>query len=1603
MGSEIREELARARERLLDLTLRNRLLNFRPTKRTTVRIVDELPASIWSMLVDQDRSLAFLAREEHERIRDGSTAVARMDQVPAGEATESRADEDLFEGQSFSLPALPAAGEEEAGGEAEEPARRHVDRYLQTALAGEALQTNLLRIYRAANSALSERGVNLLFLAMGFVEWRQPADADRLLLAPLLLVPVVLDRTSARRRFKLSASDEDPVINPCLAAMLQRDFDIELPPEPESWEDFDVDGYLAQAGAAIAGQAGWRVAPEMVLGLFSFTKYLMYVDMDPDRWPEDRPLTGHPLIRAMCGEPLTAEEGLFEPASAGRELPPEEVFQVVDADSSQQQAIQAAKAGASFVLEGPPGTGKSQTITNLIAECLAAGRTVLFVSEKMAALEVVKRRLDKVGLGEFCLELHSTKANRRAVAAELAAALEKGRSGGGRTFEGADRLQRVRDRLNAFVRALHAPLGAAGLTAYDAMGRVALLKEIPDVDCEMPGVEHWTAEDFGAYRDAVRRLGRTLEAVGPVDEHPFRGCRLTAVTGSVQRSAKELLGKLTAALECVRATSAELAGMLGAGRPATIDGARRSLQAARVVGESPEPEARLLSEDLWDEPSDEARSLLETIREYTRHLGLLKGRYTVESLEQVDWPGMAERCDRYWWSFTRWFRPAYWRDRKALKLATAPEHHPDKEERKADLKRLARAAQVRGELAAGGEVGGRYFGPAWRGAEGDWDALLGMADWLRRFRTLIRDRLVGAAGIERAGAGGDRAALAAAVESLAGQLAAWEQSWTALRELLKVDDPGLFDASVAETGLDELHARLARMAEAGESLFAWGQYQEALQACQNGPLADFVDKAAHDRGIEPEVLALAMDKQYHRLLAEAALAEREPLRSFSGGDYEAHRLEFARLDRQWVATTRRRLTALLASERPDGRMEGARSSQLGILQGEVRRKRGGRSIRRLLTDAADVIGRLKPCFMMSPLSVAQFLDAGGLRFDVVVFDEASQVEPADALGAIARGGQLVLVGDSKQLPPTSFFSRLGGEGDGGEAGEGAAGIADMESILDRGEMSLPRLRLRWHYRSRHESLISFSNRRFYDGDLVVFPSSHADTPRLGLSMVYEPGDLYDRGRGQTNHGQARRIAEWVFRHARGNPTLSLGVGAFSQRQQQAIWDEIERLRVADDSLEEFFDRNKDEPFFVKNLETIQGDERDVILLSVGYGLGGPGERLSMNFGPLNQDGGWRRMNVLITRARRRCVVFSSIRGEDFDLSATDARGVHALKGYLDYARTGILGDGPGGGAAAGGAFEQAVYNALTERGVKLDRHVGWAGSAIDMAVVDPDRPGRYVLGIECDGAVYRDAVTARDRDRGRPGVLEGLGWRIHRVWATDWFRTPTRELERAIQAIERARAGRLPAMTEAIGAVDVPEPATSAEGEGEDTAAAVPTVPYEQYVTSRTASTEAFYTCPIEEIAGIVAEAVEVEGPIHRRELSRRVCAAWGITRLGSRVERRIDLAVAACLAERSIVDRQGFCWPAGMTDPPIRRRDGDARDIDLICPEEIALAARLLLKAQFGMDQADLVTQTARLLGFARAGDKVTARVNEIINADLDAGRIERNGQGNLIVPSDV
>ncbi len=717
-----------------------------------------------------------------------------------------------------------------------------------------------------------------------------------------------------------------------------------------------------------------------------------------------------------------------------------------------------------------------------------------------------------------------------------------------------------------------------------------------------------------------------------------------------------------------------------------------------------------------------------------------------------------------------------------------------------------------------------------------------------------------------------------------------DESWQFLTQLFDTDQDISTGITLGRAPLGDLHAWLTTRAGDAHRIQEWTCFRDVQREVAKAGVLPILEEVLR-REVRLMEAADAFRTRFLRLWLDAIHAEVPALRQFSTENQDRVIERFRALDRGSVASAPGRIRNLMLS-RPDRPAAAAGdapgSSELATLLREVNKKRRHLPLRKLFAAIPSLLPRLKPCLMMSPLAVSTYLQSPDLQFDLVIFDEASQVRPYDAVCAIYRGRQLVVAGDQKQLPPTSFFERAL-EGDSPAADETEdeeTALSDFESVLDVCcTLGLPRRRLRWHYRSRREGLIAFANHHVYANELVTFPSVHDLQGNPAVAFEYVAAGRWKTGAsGGFNVVEARRTAELVLEHFREHPEESLGVIAFSQRQQLRILDELEHLRLANPDLEEFFGEGRDEPFFVKNLENVQGDERDVIFLSVGYGPDEVGGVIRHNFGPLNRHGGERRLNVAVTRARQRMIVVSSLRAENIDLSRTKAFGARMLRAYLDYAehgpetlRAAITEDGD---REFDSPFEREVQEELTRQRLTVHRQVGCGGFRIDLAVVDPSAPGRYLLGVECDGATYHSSATARDRDRLRQEVLESLGWHICRIWSTDWVRDRGAQVRRVLAALEKARRQPPPSPPPSpTSPVPLPQEKHGPESGGRSV---VPTHP-------APANYDSIDAVPSSTIKEELIRFLQAYGATESDDLIQALARRLGFKRVGKRIQARIE------------------------------------------------------------------------------------------------------------------
>jgi very-short-patch-repair endonuclease len=1539
-----------SREELLDLGLRNPLLNYRPSRARGVEVVDELPVEVFRILVREGRPMSFVAAPEKPEDDDDKLLVQPRDEDGEGGTPD-----------------------------------RHVDTRLQTNLASARLQSRLLKTERDARTFIEEQGVNILYLALGMLRWYEAESSQESRKAPLILVPVALERSNVRARFRLLYTEEEIEQNLPLVNKLRVEFGADFP-EMLPQEELDAQSYFDDVEASIRHLPRWSVDRDAVaLGFFSFGKLLMYRDLDEGNWPRGRGPADHPVIRTLFDDNShESPSQLPEDEHLDMHVNPADVHQVVDADSSQTLALLDVKGGRSLVIQGPPGTGKSQTITNLIAEAVGYGKTVLFVAEKMAALEVVKRRLDAVGLGEACMELHSRKTNKRAVLQELERTIRLGRPMLEEAEDDLSILTDLRDRLNAYSEAMNAPIGESGMTPYRAIGELVRLgpeaAALPRLGFE--SMRDWSGTDFRRRQGLVEELQTQLFDMGVPSQNPFYGSTRTVLVPTEQARIAQALLAAQGSTRALRESAADLAATLGLTPPATRQDAETLCRAARRATEAPRLEGVRLRSGEWQARSDQLRTLIDAGEGYSE----VRARYD-ETLIPEAWDQDLLETRQHLANYgSKWWRPLsgnYRQARDRLEGLCREPMPQGVDEQLALVDAVLEVQRHRKVLSEYETLGANLFGAQWQGERSDWPVLAGLLGWIVDLYREVGEGQLPEGLIDFLAGDPAIVGLEQKISTTEGALVDYGSAFDALTELLELAEGRR--ASLTEqplTTLESIFEAWHRNLDRLRSLVTYNQLSETL-------LQEGLEGVLRQAESWPEAATGLVDAYRYTWfegLVEQAFRERPALVKFDRVNHEYVAEKFRELDKLVIEHNRARLAHAHWRGVPTHEAGG----QLGVLKREIQKKRRHLPIRQLVNRAGEAIQAIKPVFMMSPLSIANFLEPGALDFDLVVFDEASQVRPVEALGAIARGKQVVVVGDGKQLPPTSFFDRLVGAEDADEKSM----TADLESVLGLfSAQGAPERMLRWHYRSRHESLITVSNHEFYEDRLVVFPSPDKGREDVGLVYHYLPDTVYDRGGTSSNVGEAKKVAEAVMEHARNRPHLTLGVAAFSTAQMQAIEDQLEILRRSDPSCEGFFVAHPYEPFFVKNLENVQGDERDVVFISVGYGRIAGGY-VPMSFGPLNLDGGERRLNVLITRARRICAVFTNLSADDIDLGRSNARGVRALKTFLKYAKEGQLDVPVATGREPDSPFEESVLAALQRVGYQVETQVGSAGFFIDLAVVDPERPGRYLLGVECDGATYHSARSARDRDRLRQEVLESLGWRIHRIWSTDWFRNPEGEIKRLVGSIEEAKLYGEPLQENGHSTQDR---ATDIVRDEELASAEISTIPKYETADIRISFHGEFHQASPDSLGDVVANIVEVESPIHLQELSRRVTEAAYISRTGSRIRAVIEAAVRSAVRRRKVHRNGDFLWHPEMQAAPLRDRSelpNASKKLEFVASEEIEAAIGKVVTDAYGIDREEIPGAVLRLLlGFKRATEVAQRQVTKVLDGMIAQGRlIEEN-----------
>ena len=1524
------------KKKLLDIGLRNQLLNFKPQRLSNLKIdLSSGLDAVYATLVDKEKTLKLAPMVEADKVKD------RM---------------------------------------------LYLEDY-------EAKQRQLRTIRSSARKSLAEKGVNILYMTFGMLHWKESGANGQEMMAPLLLVPVSLEHASTFDPYELQVAEGEIVVNPTLLFKLENDFQLTELPDME--EEEQPSAFVHRFVEALH-QPQWTLEEEIYISLLSFQKINMYRDMQQHR---DR-LYYNKIVRALCGvkgDFSVDEEAIREVGTRydhDGNIKPTDTFHIVDADASQADAILLARKGVSFVLQGPPGTGKSQTITNIIATLLADGKKVLFVAEKEAALSVVQNRLAEHGMGDFCLMIDNDKARKKDILQQIDNCIAQPKL---RLKSDIDdrlhELEEKRGRLNRYYQQLTLEVLPLRKSLYDICGEIASRSAMPDVVFDIPDVASIDGDKLRQLRNIVKDY---IAAVGPYDsvqQNPWFGSTLTEVGVNQQAQVAQTLADASSHLRQIEQTMDEVVLSMGLPLESGTDMLQPMLQVLSVLSTPVDYPAEWLTLDTLDQvqgllPKTERDAMIrqqqEVSEEQEKLFVEITQKYEKDVLE-ID-PTMLDRFRSDYGGLMRGLNAQYRKDISTL-ASYSRQGKPDYDEALALLKQVKQYRELQGQKQTLDQQ-----------VQGLQPIL--HAEQMRQLMQLYgidpsaMSHLVAREETARQ-AQGAYAKLQTLVDSGALSTVKGYFSEQAWQQISKQSNLPLAD-------------RLQQCADHIEALRDWNGYRQARTAASQAGIASFIDAVEqNDAPIPKACLEEVFVKHFYQQLLETLLhdARFADVSTFRQTAIMQLVADFRALDVEQLRIAQEKVRVQLIQSIPDFSFSNSAGSEIGTLKREIQKKRGQKPLRVLFQQIPNIITHIKPCFLMSPLAISAYLS--DMEFDLVIFDEASQVFPENAIGAIMRGKQLIVVGDDRQLPPTNFFKAATMEVDDEEADDDTA----FESILDQSATVLPTMTLQWHYRSKSESLIAFSNAEIYNSRLISFPTrditSHGHTADLGVECVYVADGVYDRGGRKDNVVEANRVIDLMKDHFLRFPKRSLGVVTFSEAQMDCIDRELLRRLKEDDELKRLYEQSvarEKEPFILKNLENIQGDERDTIIMSVGYGRDAQG-KLYNNMGPITRDGGYRRLNVAITRAKYNVKLVCSILPEDIridEANNTPTNGLRLLKSYIDYAQRGkvaIENDlRVSAAAVVDTAFEESVYQFLVAKGYQVDRLVGTSSFRINLAVVHPEVEKGYLLAIECDGSAYLSSRTARERDRVRPTMLRGMGWRLLRLWATDWVRDRAHQEERLLNAINAAIEERpfeeVPetvlspmALSELAGSqervadapVDNHEPPVFDEPaiDPPDIPVDAPFVPYVE-------ATWDDRRMPKDNILHLI----EVEQPIAFDALCEKVASHL------SKVPKNLADTIRDMLSREAVTtDPLGFITCRGFDLNKLQSRvpaEGEKpRLVDRIHPQELRLALLFIAAQSFGTTRDALVTDTARAMGFKRTTDIVSSTLLHQTDILLSAGAL--------------
>lgn len=1556
--------------KLLDLTLRNSLLNLRITK-NTIQFIGLNLSKFEDRLAKGDE-LQILSRPT-----DWDNPLRNVG---------------VYQSINQSDPVLDLIKHE------------FTQKRLRAYLSENELLSSITALYRSSRLSIEENGANTLYIALGLLKWYETNLSEKPRYAPLLLIPVEIIKKSAQKGFVIKSREEETMMNITLLEMLRQDFGINIGGlENLPKDDFGVDvkTVFNIVRQAVMTNKGWDVEEQSFLSTFSFSKFILWNDIHYN----SSNLFKNKVVRSLVSGRLEWQpDNNNYNADLDNTIHPADISLPISSDASQLQAILTSANNESFVLHGPPGTGKSQTITNIIANALYQGKKVLFVSAKKAALDVVHNRLNTIGIGAFCLELHSNKSKKSSVLDQLKTTTEalKNNSPANYKME-ADRLFNLRKELNEYVTALH-KTQAFGFSLSELLDKYNELEPSSvKVFFSATDVSNLSKDKLVRWNDIVEEMVVVGNICDNIPAHPLKEIKAVDYTQQIKNEAKQSLSDYSKLLSEYSVVRSKITDVL------KIEIHIEKKEQAEALKSM---NSLLLS--MPDVPSqlfgiEHAEQSLLHIIDIANH-GIKRDELRNGLLQHFNKKILSTDADKLLseWKIAeqKWFLPKLLKQ-NAISKSLKPLSligKIDKAQVISFLEKIIAYQEEQTIIDKASDLPG-ILQFLWKNGDCNWNELITIcniiisinrqsfklshpadaAKWRRNLSDYFYD--------------GSKPYIDAQKPSfekfnlLTTQLNETEYK---LKSLLNINFSTLENIEInwIETSVKYASQWMANI----EYLKDWINWNQIKVKANNDGLIPLI--TAYENG---DIATTNIISEYKRGLykscADYIINNNSNLSSFNGKLFDEKIRKFKEISRVFEKLTREELYAKLASSIPDFTKEAAQSSEIGMLQRTIRNNGRGMAIRKLFDNIPNLLPRLAPCMLMSPISVAQYFDTATEKFDLVVFDEASQMPTCEAVGAIARAGNVIVVGDPKQMPPTSFFSTNNFD-------EENIDKEDLESILDDClALSVPSQHLLWHYRSKHESLIAFSNAKYYDNKLLTFPS--IDDIVSKVTYINVEG-YYDKGKTRQNSFEAKAIVEEVIRRL-NDPELrkqSIGIVTFSVVQQFLIEDLLNEVFKTQPDLEKFTTES-DEPLFIKNLENVQGDERDVILFSVGYGPDKDG-KVSLNFGPINREGGWRRLNVAVSRARYEMKVFSTLKADQIDLNRTASQGLAGLKAFLAYAEKGkaALPIRVVNKTEKGFAFSTMLAKKIQQHGFNVHTDIGCSTYKIDIGVINPSNINEYLLGILCDGYNYFKANTTRDREITQPQVLESLGWNIYKVWSADWWENPDKTISSIIEKIKAVQEGgdkkELPVI-EIEETIKQPDPVsqyieTSVLNKPFDAEFKYEICILEKVISY--SSEEFLFSSNRKKIIDQINKVLETEAPISKNLLSKRILNAWAISRNGARLNSHLEGLFSDIKIRQTKYNDNIFFWreeqhPSVYSIYRSAKNDNEKREADDLPPEEIANAVKKILKEQISLSKEDLIREAAKLFGFLKVGSNVDIAMRYGIQLAIDKGYAkELNGR---------